>query len=1800
MAESTSKNTTGAVHLTSLNLDISGVLDDLQRIRDGMDETVQYIRNSASGAVKGVKAEDMMPDVSGVAKKADESIKVTKKSIESLLGQYLSLQKQILNFRSATNSQVDGFNELRKSIDQNVVDLKKFVDSFGSLDEKELGKIKKMSEDLVSFRNTVKEADNEMIKSGEAYDNQVKKIANLSAQYTNLQKAIRTSGLDDTTQAFKDIQSRANKGAEAVKKLYNYIQTEGKEKGFTSEQAKEFSSLSASVKTATADLSAMKEQAIATGEGLKDVVKPIDTEKFVEGIDSAILSYRNFQAALKSSGLDDSAGSQIENLSIKTSEYQSRLDALKKTVSESKSVQKEQVDSFNEMKNALPELNTQLKELKANAKIEGEGFKLPSVEKATASINKIISKYAELQNSLSKSKLDDAIGTPLYSIKEKADSARKELEKLSEAITKNGSVTEEQRKKYEELDEELSRLRRELNDANTEANNTGNGFKQLGERANGAKNAIRDMLNRLADKAKWMLAFQLVSLLQNAFGNIVGTITETENAVIELKRVLNEPIQGTAISDELYSIAHEFGQTFENVQDVAVKFAQTGLSWNETIDATRATMLGLNTAELEVSTATEGLIAVMAQFGYKANELEEIIDKINITADNFPVTSEKIVSALQRAGGTASAFGLTLEETIGLITALSEATGRSGQNIGTALNSLISFSMKESSLEKFSEYLGGIDLAGKDVLDVWMLLGAAIDESGDSLAKMMAESEEFSEFLNPELADAIGLTEELNAANMESADVYSTVGTYRQNYFIALIKNISEVITVLKQMANAEGYSLRENDQAMEAFSKRWNQLVVDAKTLAVEFGEAGFLDLLKGLVKAGDAAVKLTKQLGGLKTVIAAIATLILAAKKEKINTLLADIGGKVKAGEISFGALNKAVVAYHAAVASGATATEAFSVAIGTLKLSLGGVLTIISLAVTAISAIAGAYDSAKQAAREYREEAIKAGDEAADQANRIYDAYSKFKKIGDDQSAIDLFAAFGYNEDDMNRLINKYGDLEAAIDIVLDKQYTQIKNNAQIAKDAAENAFKDIETFGPSGQYQKDTADGWREAYDALKEYSDELGIAVLKQQGYVTLLKFDALNKAPDTYDEAKKSLQELTRAKEILDKTLVGAAENEYYQQIVTMIGRVEDKIEDFERKSSDLEILGEVPKDMMDNMASAADAFGNAIDSAGDKIGESAYNFEDAEEKLERLSDAFNDLSGVIDSFQSAYESVVGVIDEYNETGIMTADMLQSLLELEPEYLQMLDIKADSLGLNTDAVGNLINANDAYMQQLAALHIAEYAQRLETELAQAAIDNKTLAEYQAANATALLNTELGKAIIGEINGTNTSNELSVALQNVAQSAGLSGEMMNYFTNTISDYTNQVSALMSMTGKGTSRTFYTPKTTSGSGSGGGNSKQKQALEAQKEELENQLKLLKKQKEAESDYYDNLEDVLKKKKDASNDYYDSLIDKLKEVEEANDRINEQMDYYVNRQKILRNIEQASARSGIEWREKEAEYQQDLIDLDNDWRKKQEQWSIDDQISQLQLLKEQAADIIEEEIERIKGLKDEAVKALDDAIEKLNESIQALSKKISSATAKGVSAGAGAAITTAGKQLDDFSAKADQTYQKMSIRTKDYFDIFQEANENVLKSNPFMTLEESGKKVAEETDRLVKKYEALGYTITNKVSPQIKNSLKNAISGMDKSLENAAKSTANKMANAFQVNFFDKFMGGMKKIQTQIMNSHLGLNGPKYTFGAAPSQNSTTNNVNMFNSISGASSANNAMNSLDRILNSPNRMR
>lgn len=402
----------------------------------------------------------------------------------------------------------------------------------------------------------------------------------------------------------------------------------------------------------------------------------------------------------------------------------------------------------------------------------------------------------------------------------------------------------------------------------------------------------------LRDIIQGFIKFQLsasivmnsIQLIRSAFNSLNETLVETEKVVVSIQRVLDETVEGGEISDKLYDIAERLGQTFDNVQEIAQNFAKAGLSWQETLDATEAAVLALNVAELTAEESSEGLIAVMQQFNYEASELVNVIDVLNKAADKSAVDTQELLVALQKTGSYASAANLSLEETVGLISALSEATAASGQNIGNALKSLFSYTTRESSLDTFAalsddmnEVVEQYRLGAASILDVWEQLSVEMQSLDAQQADALSQWTESS-----------GLDAELEGELSEIYDsltgVYDSAGVYRKNYFIALMNNFEEVKEVMGEISDAAGYTAEEQAKYMDTYEAKLNSLQSQWEHLAND--EQGWLSIKKGLVDMASGILTAIDAIGGLRTVVAALATVFASLFGAKIIKGIANIG--------------------------------------------------------------------------------------------------------------------------------------------------------------------------------------------------------------------------------------------------------------------------------------------------------------------------------------------------------------------------------------------------------------------------------------------------------------------------------------------------------------------------------------------------------------------------------------------------------------------------------------------------------------------------------------------------------------------------------------------------------------------------------------------------------------------------------------------------------------------------------------------------------------------------------------------
>ena len=960
------------------------------------------------------------------------------------------------------------------------------------------------------------------------------------------------------------------------------------------------------------------------------------------------------------------------------------------------------------------------------------------------------------------------------------------------------SQNQELIKSAKKLNDSFSRQEVSLSSAKEQLENYNSKAKELSSTYETAGTKGESFLEKVSDKAKWLAAFYVVNELKNGFFETIDIIKSTEDAVVGLQRVLNDDTIGQSkMSSELYDVAYEYGRTFDEVAEVSTQFAQAGYDWSDTMELTRGTMLALNTAELDVTQSTEGLIAILSQWNLTAEDYADVIDKINITADNFSVTSENIVAALQRASSSAKNANISLEQTIGIITALAEATGRSGENIGTALNSLIIYTSKANALKTFAEVgsdamkqvVADYQAGAASIYDVWLQLSEEIEDLSQQQQEALFQGEDFQE-LATELESALG-------------DVYGAAGTYRQNYFIALLNDIQTAQDAVEGMAEASGYSAEENEKYMASLTAAWNQLKAALAELAVQLGNDGLLDFLKFLTGVATAATKATQAIGGLTPILTTVAGIFIAIKQQKIADTFSEIssGFKYLSQEASV------------AITQISAAPGVLGKANAAMSLLSGGTMTlagVFGIATAAIGVLLGAYSSISNAIEEQKRQARESASLNLEQAKSLDELKQRYVEIMDsttteaekDEQLAEikdtLAGQYGIEREALEKLNTEreYGisllEEESKKDIT--EAYSDIASQYNEARKKMEQSYRGFTvTTGPYGmdqgtlnmleqygvildkmdasggpvQYSFDIAgDGLKEQLATLKEAN-----AALQAQGVIIPELEDRIKELNNVVEDNSQAYDEGTEITA------------EYFVKVNDAYNDLRDNVSDVDSFNTFRDALVETAdgnedliKAIDELLADEYPEFASQSKDLSDNLNETSINTEYFAESVQSLTDE-------ISSFQSAYATVTAALDEYNQTGQLSIQTIESIISLGPGYITMLETVDGKLRLNEEAVGNLINAqreNVAQMlQQSLAADTLELAQQYLTE---------STNESAEANADAKIDVDNLEGSLANLAGSYLEASASATTYAYAVTRGLGGDQ---FGDKIEDFKSDV-------------------------------------------------------------------------------------------------------------------------------------------------------------------------------------------------------------------------------------------------------------------------------------------------------------------------------------------------------------------------------------------------------------------------
>ena len=935
--------------------------------------------------------------------------------------------------------------------------------------------------------------------------------------------------------------------------------------------------------------------------------------------------------------------------------------------------------------------------------------------------------------------------------------------------------------------------------------------------------------------ASSLLVRKPLQMLQSALADVGETLVKTEDAVIELNRVLDDPQPTQEVANRLYDIAYAYGSTFENASTIASNFARSGRSWNESLQATEAALLAMNVAELNATEASDGLLSIIAQFDMKTSDLIDVVDKLNKTADKNPVSTQKLLQAIQRAGSAAKNANVSFDQTLGLITAISEATNRSGQNIGTAVNSLIQYSTKNvdvfATLSKESEEMvEKFKLGLVSIVDVWNQVSEDIKKDKGLRDKIISDLgtdglEELSSTLHDELGDLVS----------EIDGVYNVANTYRKNYFIALLDNMERFMKVQDQLTEYQGYSQEENEKYMETYTAKVNQLNDAWQKLAND--EQGILGFKKLLVDIGIDAVDLVDNMGGI-----VIAT-------TEIGTGIALVTSLFKAGDFAKKVLEIKANLTGVEVQTIATTTAVRGLSTAFSLLSIGSALLV------GLITFVAAYNRNMEQARQKTIETAKAHEADAIELRNLSDRYKDLTPDSDEYREVEdrIVSLLGEKAELLPSVTKGTDDYRKAVENLTAAQLAQYKMEQIAAKQAAreslendangvngytrwsaESKFYDAAWADAGLRYgEKLSADQIVDYYDKLIAKQDELALSYEKlvaagdnagadkiyKQWEENGKQIAAVSEKVNTYKTTIEStaevekilaegspiglhiyeIEELGEAVEEAgskyDKAAMGAdAFAEKLSEDTAALKADADAIaavrmaqEEFNESGglsietiSKLASLGSDWVDVLFDENGAVDVNSNAIQyllaAKNELLTQNGVLIDSTEEEtaaIEKVTEQLKDYSAQIDDVQNALSVLDAVQAEYDETGSLSIDTLQKLLELGGEYLDLIIDEEGQIRLNQGAVDDLVAAKQTLLEKLIEEQTVQYAVTLIHEkMAETEQEVGTQAE-NAAKRVALMVSQV-RELAGDSQGATLAMEgLKTALAQLGAMEGVS-------------------------------------------------------------------------------------------------------------------------------------------------------------------------------------------------------------------------------------------------------------------------------------------------------------------------------------------------------------------------------------------------------------------------------------------
>ncbi len=328
-----------------------------------------------------------------------------------------------------------------------------------------------------------------------------------------------------------------------------------------------------------------------------------------------------------------------------------------------------------------------------------------------------------------------------------------------------------------------------------------------------------------------------IFLVYRAFQQTLKAMIDVEKQLTDINSILSlSQSQLKKFSSDLFKVANETGTSFAVAAEGAVELSRQGLSATETLKRLKDSLTLTRLSGLGAADSVNAITTAINSFNKESLDSTQILNRLAAVDANYAVSSRDLAEAISKTGSAAQEAGVGFNKFLGIVTAVRQITGQSGNIIGNAFRGIFQRIEKPEVLSQLRE------------------MGVLVEDlSGNSLSA-------------DKILEQLGNRYDQLSESQQKLVVNLGAGIYRSNQFVAILKDLGRQNSITagatNEAANATDQAARRQAELNKTLASSINETINNLTNAASKIGKLTLSPALKVVIE-GNALIPGLKDFG-------------------------------------------------------------------------------------------------------------------------------------------------------------------------------------------------------------------------------------------------------------------------------------------------------------------------------------------------------------------------------------------------------------------------------------------------------------------------------------------------------------------------------------------------------------------------------------------------------------------------------------------------------------------------------------------------------------------------------------------------------------------------------------------------------------------------------------------------------------------------------------------------------------------------------------------------------------------------